>query len=330
MVLEKAELFEGIVMRLSVLRYVVKSMSKRGLTDVNRHCERFYCEVLNRVYGYHLVNANDAKMNAAAIDLADASGRLCFQLSSTSRRSKVEMTIETFIENELYEQYDRLMFLMLVGKTNYSKDFETDPKLDFKFDHKTDIIDIDDVLDAVEKLPLAQMKKLSDYVAEQLHPVARAMSPDSLLAQAEKVGGRPPKSAKSFLKHAGEEPGSADAKALFDGLTELHGKLVTLSRRQREFLAYIFEHGNEQDDRILMRIKTTEQKLRLTEAQGYEFYQAHAEAGLLWVDEDSPTHFHMTFSVGLFPDVFLMLRGYLKTPEKFRQALVDCDFTALD
>jgi hypothetical protein len=269
-------------------------------------------------------------MNAAAIDLADPGGRLCFQLSSTSGRSKVETTIETFIGNELYKQYDRLMFLMLVEKTNHSKVFETDPKLAFGFDHKTDIIDIDDVLDAIEKLPLAQMKDLSDYVTEQLHPVARAMSPDSLLAQAEKVEDRPPKSAMSFLKHAGEKPGSADAEALFDGLAKLHGKLVELSRRQREFLAYIFEHGNEQEDRILMRIKTTEQKLRLTEAQGYELYEAHAEAGLLWVDEDNPTHFQMTFPVGLFPDVFLMLRAYLDTPEQIHQALVDCDFTVLD
>ena len=328
MVLTSAQLFEGIVMRLSVLRYVVKSMSKKGLTDVNRHCERFYCEVLNQVYDYHLQNANDAKMNAAAIDLADPGARLCFQLSSTSDRAKVEKTIKTFIDKDLHKQYDRLMFLMLVEKTNHSKAFDTGGH--FTFHKKADIIDIDDLLGAIEKMPLDRLQKLSDYVVAHLHPVTRALSPDSLLAQAETIEARPPKSALSFVKFVQEAPGTQDAKRLFKGLCKLHGALVDLSSKQREFFAYIFEHGKERDARVSMRITTLEQKLGLAREQGFEYYTALDGAGLIRLDEETPEYFQLDHPINPFPDVCLMLKDYLDTPEKIKRALIECDFTLLD
>ncbi|MFX1689736.1 SMEK domain-containing protein [Paraburkholderia sp. A2RI-6] len=92
-------------------------------------------------------NANDAKMNAPAIDLFDTGDQLCFQFSATSSRTKVEDTIDTSIANDLRKKYDRLMFLMLAEKTSHSKPFDT--RGHFSFDAKTDIIDIDDLLDAI-------------------------------------------------------------------------------------------------------------------------------------------------------------------------------------
>ena len=29
-----------------------------GLFDINKHCEKFYCGLLNLIYGYQLINAN--------------------------------------------------------------------------------------------------------------------------------------------------------------------------------------------------------------------------------------------------------------------------------
>ena len=36
-------------MKLSVLRYMVETMSKQGKTDLNKQCESFYASVLNIV-----------------------------------------------------------------------------------------------------------------------------------------------------------------------------------------------------------------------------------------------------------------------------------------
>lgn len=328
MVLPTAQLFEGIVMRLSVLRYVVKSMSSRGLTDVNRQCERFYCGVLNQIYGYQLQNANDAQMNAAAVDLVDKGNRLCFQLSSTSTRDKVEKTIEKFIKHDLYNQYDRLMFLMLVEKTNHSKPFDTSGY--FSFDEKVDIIDLDDLLGEVEKMPLAKMQTLNEYVLAHLHPVTRALSPDSLLAQAETIEALPPKNAHSFATHSGETPGSPSADQLFKRMCKLREKLVELSRRQREFFAFIFENGKERNGRISMQIKTVEQKLGLDEQQCYAYYQVLDEADLIMVDDEPAQYFQLNHKLDSFSDVCPMLKDYLDTPAKIKQVLVDCDFTLLD
>ncbi|HDR9880147.1 TPA: hypothetical protein QDE50_24210 [Burkholderia cenocepacia] len=328
MVLSTAQLFEGIVMRLSVLRYVVKSMSKRGLTNVNRQCERFYCEVLNQVYGYQLQNANDAQMNAAAVDLVDTNNRLCFQLSSTSDREKVEKTIEKFVRHNLYKQYDRLMFLMLVEKTNHSKPFDTGGH--FSFDEKGDIFDLDDLLGEIEKMSLERMQRLNDYVVAHLHPITRALSPDSLLAQAETVEPLPPKSALSFMNCVEVKPGSSDATDLLDGLLALQEKLVDLSGKQREFFAYIFEHGKERNGRVSMRISTIRQKLGLKGHDGVDYYEALEGANLIMLDDEPAQYFQLNHDVDPFPDVCLMLKDYLDTPAKIKQVLVDCDFTLLD
>lgn len=125
MVLERGKNYESVVMRLSVIRYMVKSLNKQGKTDLNRDCESFYAKVLSMVYGYDLVNVNDAQHNSAAIDLADVTKRVCFQLSSTATAKKITKTIDSFVKYKLYETYIELHFLMLVDRLDYKKTFDT-------------------------------------------------------------------------------------------------------------------------------------------------------------------------------------------------------------
>lgn len=190
MPLEKGRVYQNIVMKLSVLRFMVKSMSKRGKTDINRDRESFFAEVLNRVYGYDLKNVNIDKLNEAAIDLADKSRKLCIQVTATSDSGKIKKTIKTFLKNELYKKYSELQFLMLVDKKTYTTDFETGGR--FNFEHKKHVRDIDDVLEKAESLDLDKLKTLSDFIDRELPSVSRALEPDSLLATAERNEGKPP------------------------------------------------------------------------------------------------------------------------------------------
>lgn len=82
---------------------------------------------------------------------------------------------------------------MLVDKKKYTTTFETDGH--FKFDHKTHVQDIDDVLAKAESLTLEQLKALSDFVDAELPSVSRALEPDSLLVNAERNDGKPPTTA---------------------------------------------------------------------------------------------------------------------------------------
>lgn len=173
MILERPNLFEDIVLRLSVLRYVVEYKSKHGLTDLNRHCEDFFCTVLNIIYEYDLVNLNAATRNAAAIDLGDKERSICYQLSATSTSTKIDETIRKFVRHGLYRDYRTLKVLVLTEKTHHSKTFDTEGH--FAFDKATDILDIANLLEVIERLPDDRLQRLSEYISANTPQLTQAM-----------------------------------------------------------------------------------------------------------------------------------------------------------
>lgn len=331
MALTQAQLFENIVMKLSVLRYVVRARSKRSLTDLNRQCEGFFRDVLNQVYGTKLVNLNDTTQNAAAIDLGDTSARLCFQVTATSSSKKVQDTIDKFLKHGLQADYDTLRVLILGDKTNHTKAFDTHGKL--SFDKKRDIVDIDDVLDAVEKLPLEKLRDLSDYVDAHLHPVTASLAPQSLLAQAEKTEDKPPKSARRFLQDAGIAPSDPEWNESFESLKELQARLLGLSGKQREFIRYIVENGVESafGQRMSIGIQTLQQKLRLTDIEFHLYFTALSDQYLLEVDDENhATRFELRWPLIQHVDAFYTLNGWLTSADQYDRLFGRCDFSILD
>ncbi|MCE4540770.1 SMEK domain-containing protein [Pelomonas sp. P7] len=333
MPIEKARLYQNVVMKLSVLRYMVKSQSKAGKTDLNRDCESFFRDVLNLVYGYSLVNLNDDELNHAAIDLADDSRRLCIQVTATSAVGKLQETMQKFVKHGHDTKYDRLVFLMLADKKNYQpRSFEEFKGKSF-FDCKKDVWDIDDVLSQAEKGTVDELKALSDYLDAQLPSITRAIAPTSLLAQAEQVVDKPAKTAAAFLTHFGHTPGAVEWAAEFTALQRLYKKLQALSKNQREFLSFITINGTDSQfkHRRSMVIQTVTQRLQIGEAHTREYYVALEAAGLIEVDsEDRAKSFELTFELESGCDAFTLLQEYLATADKITKAIVDCDFSILD
>jgi hypothetical protein len=331
MPLEKARLFQNVVMKLSVLRYMVKARSKLCRTDLNRDCETFFAEVLNRAYGYQLVNLNDTDPNAAAIDLADDEARLGVQVTATSTSPKIKQTIEKFLAHKLYSTYDTLVVLILGDKKNYRAKFETAGK--FKFEVGKHIWDIDDVLEKIETLGLEDLRGLSDYIDGQLPQICKALDPESLLAQAEENLARPAASATSLLRESEIEPGSKDWGCEFSGIQKLFSELCALSKKQREFIAFIMIQGKPTgfNGRCMMGIQTIEQKLRLSRSEMRQYYDALHQAGLVELDnDDAARNIELSFGLESGADAFALLQAYLKTEERIRSTIVNCDFTLLD
>lgn len=331
MPLEKARLFQNVVMKLSVLRYMVKAQSKLGHTDLNRDCETFIKEVLNRVYGYALENLNDSELNSAAIDLADKGMKLGVQVTATSASSKIKGTIEKFIKHELSDTYNTLIFVMLVDKKDYRAKFETKGK--FMFDPAKHVWDMDDIISKAEKLPLDELRELSEFVDSQLPSVSRALAPKSLLAQAEQLDAKRPANGASFLAAMDFEPGSSNWVDELAGLQELFAVLCALSFKQREFIAFIMTEGEETRFpwRCAMAIQTVEHKLGLTRKETLQYYQAIEQAGLIGLDNDEAAkNFELTFQLSSQNDAFALLKDYLKEKERIKKVIVDCDFTLLD
>ncbi|MDP9968826.1 hypothetical protein J2W39_000049 [Variovorax paradoxus] len=331
MPLEKARVYQNVVMKLSVLRFMVKSLSKRGKTDLNRDCESFFAKVLNHVYGYDLKNVNEESLNEAAIDLADKGRKLCIQVTATSDAGKIKKTIETFNKHRLYKKYKELRFLMLVDKKKYTTTFETDGH--FKFDHKTHVQDIDDVLAKAESLTLEQLKALSDLVDDELPSVSRALEPDSLLANAERNDGKPPTTAARYLHETIGSEEELEWAQDFESLRKLQERLMSLSRKQRMVIYYMFEHGGESQfgHRIAMSIQTLRQKLQISEEEMHDYYSSLNRANLMDIDdEDLSKEFELTFRLrGSQNDAFSMLKDFL-TLDEVKRLIVDGDFSILD
>ncbi len=333
MPIEKARLYQNVVMKLSVLRYMLKSQSKAGKTDLNRDCESFFRDVLNLVHGYSLVNLNNDELNHAAIDLADDGRRLCIQVTATSAVGKLQETMQKFVKHGHDKKYDRLVFLMLVDKKNYqARSFDEFKDKSF-FDSKKDVWDMDDVLSQAEKGTVDELRQLSNYLDALLPSITRAIAPASLLAQAEQVDDTPAKTATTFLTHFGNTPGSREWVDEFTDLQRLHMKLQALSRNQREFLSFITFNGTDSrfGHRRSMVVQTVTQRLQLSEAQTREYYAALECVGLIDVDsEECAKSFELTFKLASGCDAFTLLQVYLETADKINKALVDCDFSILD
>ena len=77
------------------------------------------------IYGCKLENANYEKRNAEAIDLVDRKNRITVQVTRDNEHYELQKKINMYIKHELYNDYDRLVFLLLKEKINYKKAFDT-------------------------------------------------------------------------------------------------------------------------------------------------------------------------------------------------------------
>ncbi|MBY8958282.1 SMEK domain-containing protein [Pseudomonas sp. MIS38] len=94
----------------------VKFQNKKGRTDINDDMERFFKQVLNAYHGYDLRTTNEKISTFPAIDLRDLGNRICYQITSTNRTTKIKSTIDTFVSNDMFNEYDNLVFLILTDQ----------------------------------------------------------------------------------------------------------------------------------------------------------------------------------------------------------------------
>ena len=127
-----------ILRYLMILKDQVSMLNSASLYDINKECENIFCEILNVLFGWNLVNANSILNDYPCIDLFDEENRICVQVTSSNTRKKINDTLECFIEKKLNEKYDRLIILIVQDKLDYKKNFF---KYNF-FNMKEDIIDI--------------------------------------------------------------------------------------------------------------------------------------------------------------------------------------------
>lgn len=75
------------------LRFRMSTDNRLGLTDLNKMCESMFIPILNRIYGWNLVNVNDTVANEPGIDLKDCQNNVVVQVTSDRTLHKVRHTI---------------------------------------------------------------------------------------------------------------------------------------------------------------------------------------------------------------------------------------------
>lgn len=138
----KSELRDNIQKMLCIYKSYIDSQNRSGLFNINKDCEHIFCEFLNALYDLDLINLNDSlHSNYDAIDLGDVDNKICVQVTSQNRATKIRETINKFEKNKMQDSYSKLYFLILGRKKSY-KD---------KFPDYVTIIDLTDLSDAVAK-----------------------------------------------------------------------------------------------------------------------------------------------------------------------------------
>ena len=101
---------------LAEIEVKVKNRSILRLFDQNVIMETFFAEFLNAIYDYRLENLNFIPANNDSIDLGDKENRICYQITSNGKNTKVQNTIDGFRENEWGKEYDTLRLLIVGAK----------------------------------------------------------------------------------------------------------------------------------------------------------------------------------------------------------------------
>ncbi len=161
----KSTYFSKITTDLTVLAHVIETKNKLSLTDEAKWAEDFFKDLLNKVYGYNLINLNESEQNSAGIDLGDKAKRICIQVTATNDSEKIKDTLASCDKHRRYESYDELYILIIGYKKKYTASFSSKFP---RFTKEACIWDIRNLLAKIRSLSPEQMKEVADFIDSQL------------------------------------------------------------------------------------------------------------------------------------------------------------------
>ncbi len=193
--LKTKRLIDNIGKHIARFKAEVETLNSIGLYDINLHAENVLIPLLNTIYDINLVNLNaEEKKNFPAVDLADFKNRISYQVSSTVELSKVEHTVNKFIEHKLETYFDRVVVLLLQKKKAYSsKSFEKKPFTDIGFNPTDSILDLDDLYKMIntiistEKLEAIERLLRSEFADIQIEQRKKRIENGYILTEPESI-----------------------------------------------------------------------------------------------------------------------------------------------
>jgi tetratricopeptide (TPR) repeat protein len=175
--LTREPLIDHITGILSRLESYLKLKSAQNLNDSAVLAEDVCKGLLNRLYGYNLTNLNVEEPNAPAVDLVDCKRRLAVQVTVNNKTEKIRKTHRTASEQNLGDNFDRIILLFLVNKAPA----EPAPSGNFApcTHPEIDVRDISTILADIRALDVAQMTAIADLLDEEIRNPAKPWNLDA-------------------------------------------------------------------------------------------------------------------------------------------------------
>lgn len=172
--------FNYIEEKINLNAVRIESRGKLNILDFNQHSENFYNDLLNRLFGWNLINLNEIKQNVEAIDLVDLDSKVIVQVSATATKQKLDNSFS----KEIYKDYRGFTFKFVsIAKDFEIKNYEIPNNIyDIKFNVAEDIIDKSRILKKVLNLEILRQKELYNFVKEELGNEVDTLKMDSNLA----------------------------------------------------------------------------------------------------------------------------------------------------
>lgn len=159
MVLARSVNFETVNDLLTKINQESAQAASSNLQSIQVHLEDMFCDLLNCLYGTHLVNANLASMNYPGIDLIDESSLLCIQVTADTSAKKMKETLEKPIMKSLSEKGYRLKFCYVGEQNKNVKQRRPKNPFGIMFSAPSDTILTVDILNAFKHLDLDRQEE---------------------------------------------------------------------------------------------------------------------------------------------------------------------------
>ena len=166
--LTRQKLISEINSKLAWIKASVELNCSLNLLDCNIHMEHFLIGLLNRVYGYSLVNLNAEESNFISIDLGDRDKRIAIQVTSDNTSTKIKETLKKFFENHYERDFDTLIIVIIGSKKNYTAEFKTENG--FVFSQEQHVWDFTKIYQDIGNKGTEDIREIANYLSRELAP----------------------------------------------------------------------------------------------------------------------------------------------------------------
>jgi hypothetical protein len=157
------ELLTQIRKQITAYQMNVRSDNKAHRYNINDRAEAFTIPLFKLLFGWeNLENLNIEQPNYPGIDLGDFENRIAVQVSSETNLHKVKDTLQKFVDQEYFDQFDWLIIFMIQEKQkSYNqKAIDRICKDKLEFDPKRDIIDLSDLMQFIKDLLKKELEEV--------------------------------------------------------------------------------------------------------------------------------------------------------------------------